>query len=285
VSITFVMPTPSPLISPREITLGNAIIIDARSGADAFERYRKSHLVGALHADLDRDLSQKASNPAYGGRHPLPDVKDFAAYVGRLGITPMTPVIVYDDKNGANAAARFWWMLRALGHENVRVVDGGLDAILRDGLPMTSDIQNPASTASYPAVEWRLPTVDLEEVKKAANEPNALIIDVREAYRYRGEKEPIDLVAGHIPGAINIPYLSNLSDDGRFRSAEDLAAQYKAAIGQRDPSNVIVHCGSGVTACHTLLALEQAAIKGANLYVGSWSEWSRRDLPLGKGES
>jgi thiosulfate/3-mercaptopyruvate sulfurtransferase len=280
------MPTSSPLINPRDINMGNATtIIDARSGPDAFERYQANHLVGALHVDLDKDLSQKPKDPAYGGRHPLPEVQDFAAYVGTLGITPATPVIVYDDKNGANAAARFWWMLRALGHEKIQVVDGGLDAIIREGLPLTRHHQKPSSATPYPTEGWKLPTVNIDDVKAAANDPDSLIIDVREAYRYRGEKEPIDLVAGHIPGAVNVPYVNNLSESGSFRSAEDLASLYQDALGPREPSNVIVHCGSGVTACHTLLALEQAGIKGASLYVGSWGEWSRRDLPVGKGES
>jgi len=237
-----------------------------------------------LHADLDKDLSVKPKDPAYCGRHPLPDAKDFAAYVGKLGITPTTSVIVYDDKNGANAAARFWWMLRALGHEKVQVVDGGLEAIVRQGLSMASAHQQPLSTSPYPTDLWKLPTVNIEGVHAAAKDPDSLIIDVREAYRYRGEKEPIDLVAGHIPGAVNVPYVNNLSENGSFRSAGVLASQYQAVLGPRDPANVIIHCGSGVTACHTLLALEQAGIKGANLYVGSWSEWSRRDLPVGKGE-
>jgi thiosulfate/3-mercaptopyruvate sulfurtransferase len=278
------MPTSSPLINPKDIRLGNATtIIDARSGGDAFERFQTNHLVGALHADLDKDLSRKPKDPAYGGRHPLPDVRDFAAYVGKLGITPGTSVVVYDDKNGANAAARFWWMLRALGHENVKVVNGGLDAIINEGLPLTRDYQEPSGAPPYPADAWKLPTVNIEDVQTASNNPDAIIIDVREAYRYRGEKEPIDLVAGHIPGAVNIPFLNNLSENGWFRNANDLAALYQDALGERDPSNVIVHCGSGVTACHTLLALEHAGIKGANLYVGSWSEWSRRDLPVAKG--
>jgi len=279
------MPTFSPLINPRDVALGNAIIIiDARSGPDAFDRYQASHLAGALHADLDKDLSVKPKDPAYGGRHPLPDAKDFAVYVGKLGITPTTSVIVYDDKNGANAAARFWWMLRALGHEKVQVVDGGLEAIVRQGLSMTSGYQQPLPKSPYPGEGWKLPTVNIEGVQAAAKDPDSLVIDVREAYRYRGEKEPIDLVAGHIPGAINVPYVNNLSENGSFRTAGDLASQYQEVLGTRDPSNVIVHCGSGVTACHTLLALEQAGIKGANLYVGSWSEWSRRDLPVGVGE-
>jgi thiosulfate/3-mercaptopyruvate sulfurtransferase len=275
----------SPLISPKEIAFGkNTIIIDARSGPGAYHRYQGSHLQGALHADLDRDLSQKPKDPAFGGRHPLPGIIVFSEFLGKLGITPSTTVIVYDDKSGANAAARFWWMLRALGHAQVKVVDGGLEAIIREGLPMTSKKETPVTVASYPAQAWVLPTATLEDVEVAAADPDALVIDVREAYRYRGEREPIDLIAGHIPGAVNIPYLNNLTEDGRFLSAKKLAMQYKDAMGDRDPANVIVHCGSGVTACHTLLALEQAGIAGASLYVGSWGEWSRRDLPVGTGE-
>lgn len=270
----------SPLINPKDIALGQAIIIDARSGPDAFQRYQAGHLQGALHADLDKDLSQKSADAAFGGRHPLPDINAFTTFIGTLGITPESDVIVYDDKSGANAAARFWWMMRALGHKKIKVVDGGLDAIIRDGLPMESGDQKAAGTKPYPAKTWTMPTVGIEDVQVAAKDPDALVIDVREGYRYRGEREPIDLIAGHIPGAVNIPYLENLTEDGTFRPAEALATIYNKALDFREPSQVIVHCGSGVTACHTLLALEQAGIKGASLYVGSWSEWSRRDLPI-----
>lgn len=274
----------SPLIKPTEIPSGSSIVlVDTRSGPDAVERYRAKHLEGALHADLDRELAQKPADPAYGGRHPLPEIKDFASLLGKLGISPTTHVIAYDDKNGANAAARFWWMLRAVGHKNVHVVDGGLDALVKAGLKMSAEKSHANVTAPYPVIDWELPTVSLEEVRLASDDDKSLIIDVREAYRYRGEREPIDLTAGHIPGAINIPYLSNLAEDGSFRSSEELSSLYKAAIGDRKVENVIVHCGSGVTACHTLLALEHAGITGANLYVGSWSEWSRRDLPVGRG--
>lgn len=273
----------SPLIKPKEIPFGKGlVIIDARSGPDAFQRYRAGHLENALHVDLDRDLSQKPADAALGGRHPLPDVNVFAGFVGNLGITPSTHVVVYDDKSGANAAARFWWMLRALGHEKIQVVDGGLDAMIRQGLPMTSTPHTPVASQAYPTDTWKLPMVSIDKVKEAAKDPQSLVIDVREAYRYRGEREPIDLVAGHIPGAVNIPYLNNLTVNGNFLSADDLASLYFNAIEGRDVSKVIVHCGSGVTACHTLLALEQAGIKGANLYVGSWSEWSRRNLPVAK---
>lgn len=276
-------PSKSPLISPKDIQLESSIIVDARSGPDAFERYSTNHLKGALHADLDGDLSQKPDDPAYGGRHPLPAIKDFTDFLGKLGISPSTSVVVYDDKSGANAAARFWWMLRALGHDKVQVVDGGWAAILHEGLPISAEIQNPKNTSPYPASKWGLPTVTIDDVKAGIKYNDALVIDVREAYRYRGEREPIDLIAGHIPGAINIPYLNNLNDDGNFLSAHELAAQYNAAMEAREASELIVHCGSGVTACHTLLALELAGIKGASLYVGSWGEWSRRDLPIGTG--
>lgn len=270
----------SPLVDAKNIPLGKSVIIDARSGPGAFERYQSSHLETALFADLDKDFSRKPGDAAYGGRHPLPEIKDFAAFLGRLGITPATDVVVYDDKSGANAAARLWWMLRAIGHQKARVVDGGLTAILKAGLPMSSTPHIPSPVGPYPSGDWRLPTVTIDDVKAAAGDQGWVVIDVREAYRYRGESEPIDLIAGHIPGAINIPYLSNLTEDGLFLSPEELASRYRVALGHRDPSHVIVHCGSGVTACHTLLAMEQAGLKGASLYVGSWSEWSRRDLPV-----
>lgn len=270
----------SPLILPKEIEIGKSIIIDARSGQGAFDRYLKSHLQGALFVDLEKDLSKKPIEPAYGGRHPLPDINEFATLLGKLGITPASHVVVYDDKNGANAAARLWWMLRAVGHKKVQVVDGGLDAIIREGLTMASGTETSEATSVYPADYWLLPTVTLDEVIDKVESEGFLVIDVRESYRYRGEAEPIDLIAGHIPGAINIPYLENLETNGSFRSSGDLNKLYNSKIARRSPSNVIVHCGSGVTACHTLLALEHAGIKGANLYVGSWSEWSRRGLPV-----
>lgn len=272
-----------PLIDPKDLQLGNCIIIDARSGPDAYQRYASNHLEGALHVELDRDLSQKPHDPAYGGRHPLPDLEVFTRFLGNLGITPSSHVIVYDDKHGANAAARFWWMLRALGHDKVQVVNGGLDAIIRNRLPMSSAISSPTSAPPYPADAWRRPTVSIHDVLNALKDGSRTVIDVREGYRYRGESEPIDLIAGHIPGAINVPYLDNLSEDGTFRPAEELASQFKNVLGKRNASDIIVHCGSGVTACHTLLAMEHAGLKGASLYVGSWSEWSRRDLPIGTG--
>jgi thiosulfate/3-mercaptopyruvate sulfurtransferase len=278
----------SPLLSAKEmreaVKDSNTVVVDARSGADAFARFMAEHPQGAVHVDLDRDLSQKPNDPAVGGRHPLPDIKKFTTLLGRLGITPLTSVVVYDDKGGANAAARFWWMLKALGHSHVKVVDGGLDALKKENIALVNTKSTPIEKSSYPADQWKLPTADIHAVAKAASDPKALVIDVREAFRYKGEREPLDLTAGHIPGAKNIPYVENLDASGKFLPAENLAERYKKELGDRKTEDVIVHCGSGVTACHTLLAMEHAGLKGAQLYVGSWSEWSRTGRDIAKGE-
>ena len=264
---------------------GDTVIIDARGGADAEERFDSGHLDGALFVNLETDLSEKLENAADGGRHPLPEAGKFGQLLGTLGITPGTKVIVYDDKRGAMAAARFWWMLKAAGHEEAYVVSGGLEAVINEGLSISQDeLTLLTEFPDYPVEAWLLPTVSLEEVERAAANPDYVVIDVRENYRYKGESEPIDLIAGHIPGAVNIPYIDNLGEDGNFLSAETLKQKYTEALAGKDPEKIIVHCGSGVTACHTLLALEEAGIKGANLYVGSWSEWSRNDKPIATSE-
>jgi thiosulfate/3-mercaptopyruvate sulfurtransferase len=275
----------SPLITAKELNsiTGNVVIVDARSGPDAAERFSKGHYPGAIHADLDKDLSKKSENAANGGRHPLPPIYEFSNFLGSIGITPNSHVIVYDDKSGANAAARFWWMLRAVGHENVQVVDGGLDAIIKSGKSLQTEIVSPKPASSYSVSKWKLPMASMADVEKATQSNDQLVVDVRESYRYRGEKEPIDLVAGHIPGAVNFPYVNNLNQDGTYKEAEQLRTEYKKTLGDLKPENVIVHCGSGVTACHTLLALEHAGLKNSKLYVGSWSEWSRNDKPIATG--
>lgn len=278
----------SPLISPVDLAQlmkqEHFMLIDARTGPDAREKYNAEHLEGAQFVDLEKDLSHKSADPANGGRHPLPSIKNFTELLGRLAIEPSTRVVVYDDKAGANAAARFWWLLKAAGHDNIQVLDGGLKTAIEAGVPVTNIIPNIKERPTYPADKWILPTVDADKVAKSAADPGNLVIDVREAFRYRGESEPIDIVAGHIPGAVNIPYTENLDADGYFISANELAVKYKKAIGDRDAKKVIVHCGSGVTACHTLLAMEQAGLETPNLYVGSWSEWSRNNRPVAVGE-
>jgi thiosulfate/3-mercaptopyruvate sulfurtransferase len=280
---------PSSLIDPRELVAPearrNLVLIDARSGPGSRARYEERHLEGALHVDLDQELASKPADPARGGRHPLPAPEVFAALLGRLGIGPEVKVVVYDDKGGANAASRFWWMLKAAGHEDVRVLDGGLEAALAAGVPTGTPGPRPPQRSAYPFERWLRPTADVDEVASAARAPGRLVIDVRDAVRYRGESEPIDPVPGHLPGAINVPFASNLGPDGRFLPPEELARKYRAVLGEREPSDVIVHCGSGVTACHTLLAMEHAGLTGSRLYVGSWSEWCRSGRPIVRGSS
>lgn len=262
-----------PILAAAELaSLRDVVLFDCRADE---AKYRAGHVQGALHAHLDRDLAGPAPEPARGGRHPLPDVLDFTARLGRWGVTPASHVVAYDDQNGANAASRLWWLLRALGHEQVQVVDGGMAALQAAGCALTSELPVPRAAAPYPASRWQRPLADIEEVERARTDAQRRVIDVRAAFRYRGESEPIDPVAGHIPGAHNLPLTENLHADGTWKSASELRALYLAALGGVPASQTIVHCGSGVTACHSLLALERAGLTGARLYVGSWSEWCR----------
>ncbi|WP_183567845.1 sulfurtransferase [Mucilaginibacter sp. SP1R1] len=273
----------SPLIEINDPALSgaNTILIDARAGQNTHQRYLAGHLKNAAFVDLDKDLAAPVTDASQGGRHPLPNIHDFAALLGKLGITPQSHVIVYDDKAGAFGGARLWWMLRAIGHTHVQVLNGGLQAAINAGIELSTDEHTPTPTNPYPATEGFKNTVNIEETGIAAHDENHIVIDVRETPRYQGQTEPIDLIAGHIPGAFNLPYIYNLDVDGRYLPAETLKNLYTDAIGNVPNANIIVHCGSGVTACHTLLGLEYAGISGARLYVGSWSEWSRRDLPIG----
>ncbi|MEY4579220.1 MAG: hypothetical protein RL701_3923 [Pseudomonadota bacterium] len=262
-----------PILSARALVgLQHAVLLDCRVDEKA---YRAGHLAGALHAQLERDLSAPAPDPAHGGRHPLPEPRAWAATLGRWGITAGSHVVAYDDQNGANAAARVWWLLKAIGHTHVQVVDGGLPALIAAGFPITSDTPQPTPAEPYPATAFTGPRAEIDEVASARTAADRRVIDVRAAFRYRGESEPIDPVAGHIPGARNVPLTDNLHADGTFKSAAELRAQYDAALAGVTPAQTIVHCGSGVTACHTLLAFERAGLHGAKLYVGSWSEWCR----------
>ncbi len=264
-----------PIITPQQLaSLQDVALFDCRPDTAA---YLAGHLVGARHAALDRDLASHPEDAAQGGRHPLPRVEDLAALLGQWGISPSTHVVAYDAQNGANAAARFWWLLRAFGHQQVQVVDGGLAAL--GEFELTQDIPIVQAAPPYPAHRFSGPQADIDEVDRARSDTKRRVIDVRAAFRYRGESEPIDPIAGHIPGAINIPLTDNLQADGRFKPAGELRAMYHDKLDGVPPSRVIVHCGSGVTACHTLLALERAGLPGAKLYVGSWSEWCRSDRP------
>lgn len=257
-----------------------AIIIDVRAGANAHERYIAGHLPNAIFASLDDDLAEHPADAAFGGRHPLPSLPDFTETLGRWGIRPDSHVIVYDDKFAAMGAARLWWMLRSIGHMNVQVLNGGLKAATDEDVKLSTEEYTPIGVTPYPIPLVYRNAVDIEEVKAAAQADDRVVIDVREEQRYLGYTEPLDLIAGHIPGAVNLFYSNSLSPEGKYLTSQALATLYKETIGNVKPENVIVHCGSGVTACHTLLGMEHAGISGAKLYVGSWSEWSRRDLPI-----
>lgn len=272
----------SPLINPEELSeLKNPVIlIDARAGINAEEKYQNEHLKNARYVDLNRDLATVTNDPANGGRHPLPSLDKFSEVLSKLGISPSSHVIIYDDKNGSNAAARFWWMLKAIGHEKVLVLNGGLQAAIKIGFPVSAETQDFEQTEKYPISNWNLSLATIEEVEKARNNKENIVIDVRDKNRFDGLTEPLDLIAGHIPGAINIPFSENLDQNGFYQSAEVLAQKYAEITGDKNPENIIVHCGSGVTACHTLLAMDYAGLPIPKLYVGSWSEWSRNDREL-----
>ncbi|HSF55385.1 MAG TPA: sulfurtransferase, partial [Algoriphagus sp.] len=244
--------------------------------------YLEGHLKGAIFVDPNLELADIKANLADGGRHPLPKPEDFCKTLGRLGIQPESRVVIYDDQKGANSAGRFWWMLRAVGHEKVQVLEGGYLAAVAAGIPTNTAWETKNPVQSYPADQWILGIAEMEEVEAVAHDKNYLIIDVRSPERYRGDTEPIDLIAGHIPGAENVPFTENLDEKGNFLSPEKLKEKYEEILGDIPNEHIIVHCGSGVTACHTLLALDHAGLGIPKLYVGSWSEWSRNDKPIGK---
>lgn len=276
----------SPIIKAEELLklrdAGEAILIfDASNHRRAKANYDARHLAGARFVDMNSDLADIRESAADGGRHPLPTAAKFCATLGNFGISPDSYVVVYDDKSGANAAARFWWMLKAVGHKRVRVLDGGIDAAVKVGFPLSDQPETIEST-EYECAQWNLPTANLAEVAEASGDARFLIIDVRETPRYNGEIEPLDRIAGHIPNAVNVPFAENLDAEGLFLSPKNLREKYESALGNFPKENTIVHCGSGVTACHTLLALVYAGFELPKLYVGSWSEWSNSDRPVAR---
>ncbi|RXM46646.1 sulfurtransferase [Flavobacterium sp. YO12] len=273
----------SPIINAEELlnlsNLSEIILIDARAGINAEENFKTEHLQGARYVDLNKDLAT-VETPANGGRHPLPSFSKFSEVLSKLGISPTSHIVIYDDKNGSNAASRFWWMLKAIGHEQVQVLNGGLQEAIKTGFPVSSEIGSFEAVENYPISEWKLKTANIEEVEKARNNSENIVIDVRDKNRFDGLTEPLDLIAGHIPGAINVPFSENLDEKGLFKSSDALADKYAAILKEKPSENIIVHCGSGVTACHTLLAMDYAGIEIPKLYVGSWSEWSRNDREM-----
>ncbi len=232
--------------------------------------YAASHLPGAVHADLDQDLADLSKTGQ--GRHPLPEASLFTGKLGEWGITPRHQVVVYDAGDGSMAAARLWWMLKLLGHRRLAVLDGGLKAWRERGLPETDAISRPAAESAYPAVFDTARLVFAEEIEARLGESPGWLLDARAGERFRGEVEPMDPVAGHVPGAVNRPVADNLID-GRFKPAQRLRQEIAPLLSGRDPGETILMCGSGVTACHLLLAMEHAGLHGARVYAGSWSGW------------
>ncbi len=267
----------SPVVKPGKLLLlmssTTIVLIDASAGSK--ERYAKAHLTRALYVDLDKQLANIKPDPSNGGRHPLPDFEQFSKVLKQLGISPQSHVVIYDDKNCSNAAARFWWMLKSIGHNKVQVLDGGYDAAINAGFQISSEVETPLISDTYEIDKWLFPLAEIGEVEKAAEDNNFIVIDVRSKERFNGETETIDLIAGHIPGAINIPFTGNLNTEGFYLPPAELRDKYLKVLGNKKPENIIVHCGSGVTACHTLLAMTYAGLEIPKLYVGSWSEWSR----------
>ena len=261
-----------PLISATELSqlLGEVKLFDLRwsltSPTPGRQSYEQGHIPGAVFVDLDRDLAGAEGD----GRHPLPDISEFVDTLGRLGLEPDVDVVVYDDMSGA-VAARMWWMLESIGHQgHVRVLDGGLQEWVGHGFRVDKGSVTPGP-AAYPAVAGFTGVVRHNELQER------YLVDIRSPERYRGEVEPVDPKAGHIPGAVNVPLADNL-DGGRFRDSDDLVEVYRDF-----PNDGIVSCGSGVNACHGALALVIAGKPMPDVYIGSFSDWSRRDLPVATG--
>lgn len=254
-------------------------LADTGSGAAA---YAEAHVPGAIYAHLDRDLSDHARRGL--GRHPLPQADTFARWLATVGYAPEQHWIVYDADSGA-FAARLWWMLRAIGHREVRVLDGGIAAWRAAGAPLTA--QAPARAAT--SVDARFSgsaMVDFAAVESLRGDAAWRLVDARATPRFRGDVEPLDPVAGHIPGAINRPFAENLGADGRFKSPEILRAEWLRLLGSADSGQVVHMCGSGVTACHNLLAMEHAGLRGSRLFPPSWSGWiSDRSRAVASGDA
>ena len=257
------------LVSPGDLAARRApVLLDVRwrlGGPPGIDSYHEGHLPGAVFVDLDRDL---AGPPGAGGRHPLPDPAAFQAAMRAAGVRQDQAVVVYDERD-ATAAARAWWLLRYFGHEHVRVLDGGYQAWLAAGLPV-SRAEPAGEPGDFTARPGHMPVLDAAGASALAQA--GLLLDARAGERYRGEQEPVDPVAGHIPGAVSAPTADNVNPDGTFRGGADLAARFAVLGASRPAAAVGAYCGSGVTAAHEVLALALAGIPAA-LYVGSWSDW------------
>lgn len=253
---------------------------DLRDPCVGAKAYAEGHIPGAQYLHLHHDLSGETNGS--NGRHPLPDPQNFATRLGSLGLTPDIPVAIYDDAGGM-FAARAWWMLRWIGHRgHVAVLDGGIQAWQTAGYPVSQQPQS-FSAQAYPLIKAG-PVVRAQDVLSFLGSASTYLLDARSGDRFRGEGETLDPVGGHIPGARNRFFRDNLADDGHFKSADQLRTEFMAQLAGADPRAVVHSCGSGITACHNLLAMEVAGLTGSRLYAGSWSEWSSDpSRPVEKG--
>ena len=250
------------------------------------QQYATSHIPGAVYAHLDSALSAMhgvagqhgvvtahgPDEPASGGRHPLPNRARFATWLSSIGFANDMQAVVY-DRNGANYCGRLWWMLKWAGHDAVAVLDGGLQAWQAAGGPVASGAEAAHFQSTFVLSQSKARLVDTAAVVQHLGRPEQTLIDARATPRFKGEVEPLDPVAGHIPGALNRPFAQNIGPDGKFKPAAQLKAEFAALLGQRDPATVVHHCGSGVSALPNMLAMEIAGLSGSALYAGSWSEW------------
>jgi len=261
------------------------------------QQYRAAHIPGAVYANLDTALSAKhgvagahgvvvakeEGPPASGGRHPLPSREKFAAWLSGAGFANDMQAVVY-DRNGANYCGRLWWMLKWMGHDAVAVLDGGLQAWQAAGGAVTDREEPSHFQSNFVTGEPLMRLVDTKTVAARLAQPDQTLIDARAPQRYRGEVEPLDPIAGHIPGALNRPFSENLGPDGKFKPAAQLRAEFESLLAGREPSTVVHQCGSGVSAVPNLLAMQVAGLGPTALYAGSWSEWSNTPgLPTRQG--
>jgi thiosulfate/3-mercaptopyruvate sulfurtransferase len=279
---------PALLISTEELAARisdkSIVICDCRHDLMDLEKgrraYAEGHIPGAHFLHLDSDLS--GAKNGQNGRHPLPNVEAFAKTMGSIGVDKSKHVIAYDDTGGPYAA-RLWWLLRWLGHDNVSILDGGINKWASENRPVDRITPN-ATPANFLATPRAGTSVDANFILANLAKATSIVVDARAPERYRGETEPIDPVAGHIPGALNRVFKNNLNADGTFKSASTLRQEFTALLGTHSANEVINQCGSGVTACHNLFAMEIAGLSGSKLYPGSWSEWCASPArPVAKG--
>jgi len=237
--------------------------------------YLAGHIPGAYYADLDKDLA--APRGPGSGRHPLPDPETLRLLFGDWGLAPEVTVVAYDDAGGA-FAARLWWLLRWMGHARAALLDGGLPGWLEQGLPLDA-APVPLRRSRCHNTSGNMPVISRQRLEGALRDGGLRLLDARSPDRFAGRTEPVDAVAGHVPGAVNAPFEGNLASGSRFRSPDELRVRYRGLLGEHSAADTVCMCGSGVTACHTLFAMELAGLPGSRLYPGSWSEWINRESP------